>query len=294
MVKKQSNTLFKWPDSFEALQESFPATPAPLPFHFAMITDTERVDSFRRSFKAFLKPTDRVLEIGAGSGVLSLLAEPYCREIVAVECDLAIAAYGKTFVREKSLGKIRYLCGDVRNYTHLGEFDAIICEVMDTAFISEAQIPITNFALKNFLKPEGRYFPAGAITFVELICKKFDIPGLGSFPLPHYEVNGKVSSKVFSIPELFQEITFEKKCPEEYEKTVCFSVQTSGMVNGIRFITNTLVSPGIEIHPTDWLNPYMVIPLDKTYWVKQGQELLVTISYQAGRGLEHVKTKVRC
>ena len=70
-----------------------------------------------------LKKTDTVLEIGAGIGILSLLAEPYCKSIQAIEIDHAVAHLGKKAIREHSKGKIKYSVGDIRNFHFAEKFE---------------------------------------------------------------------------------------------------------------------------------------------------------------------------
>src|SRR3972149_406336 len=45
-----------------------------LDYHSSMLLDSERLDAFRRAIQAVVKPGDIVLDIGCGTGILSLFA----------------------------------------------------------------------------------------------------------------------------------------------------------------------------------------------------------------------------
>jgi type I protein arginine methyltransferase len=289
---KPTDQRCSWPKPFQTLQESFPATPAPLPYHYAMIKDQNRIGAFKAAFERHLNPDDRVLEIGGGTGILSLLAEPFCKEVITVERDVDVYNYGMKFLNEKSKGKIQFLCGDIRNFRWLGRFDAVICEVMDTAFFSEAQIPLINFALNHFLKPDGHMFPQAAETTVELIHKDYHVEHLGVFPLPHYEAFGIQESPLLSEPVLFQKINFLQKNAEHYQISIVLKANIPCEVNSLRFRTITQVAGNIILQPSNWLNPLMIIPLSDSISLTKDEELIVNISYLAGRGLEHVKAEI--
>lgn len=280
--------LFSWPDQRKARRE-FLATPAPASYHYHMIMDEERVDGFGKAFMAVLKKTDVVLEIGAGTGILSLLAEPYCQEIIAVEMDMDVGRYGRRAIREFSQGRIHYLGGDIRNFPSAEKFDVIICEIMDTGFFSEAQIGVMNYAVKNLLKKGGRVIPFGARTSAQLVFVDFNISNLGTFPLPHYETSAnRAKAQALSDPVLFHEIRFDEINKEHVLRHLEIFPTVSGKVSGLRFITDTLFTKDLVTEPTDWLNPWLIIPFKEEFAVEKGKGIIVKIDFLAGEGISNV------
>jgi predicted RNA methylase len=258
-----------------------------------MAMDRRRVNGFENAFRAILKETDRVLEIGTGTGILSLKAEPYCLEIIAVERDTAVSSYGKRIVEKHSQGKINYMTGDIRNFHFSEKFDAIICEIMDTGFFSEAQVGVMNYAVKNLLKEGGRVIPFGAKTSVQLVFVDFNIGDLGTFPLPHYETIGsRPKAQALSNQVLFHEIRFDEINSEHVIKDLEILPMLSGKVSGLRFVTDTLVTKDMLIEPTDWLNPWLIIPFEEEFLVEEGKSIRVKIDFVAGEGLSKVLISV--
>jgi hypothetical protein len=52
-------------------------------FHFAMMNDHDRNEFYREALEKAVKPTDMVLEIGTGSGLLAMLAAKSGAEVGA-------------------------------------------------------------------------------------------------------------------------------------------------------------------------------------------------------------------
>jgi len=107
-----------------------------------------------------LKPTDRVLEIGTGSGYQTAVLAQLVREVFTVEIYSSLARKAESRLTALGYKNIKVKCGDgYYGWEEEGPFDAI----MVTAAASEIPPPL----IKQ-LKPEGRMcIPVGGIYQVQ-------------------------------------------------------------------------------------------------------------------------------
>lgn len=94
-----------------------------------------------------LKPTDKLLVVGAGAAYLVALAAGLCAQVVAVETDATQAEFTNTQLKAAGIKNARVEVGDVLAKNASGPFDAII------ATGSFAEVPNE---LKEQLAANGR------------------------------------------------------------------------------------------------------------------------------------------
>jgi type II protein arginine methyltransferase len=91
------------------------ATPG---YHVDIATDAQRIAAWQASLAGVVKPGMLALEIGAGSGILAMLAARAGAHVVSCEKDAILAAIAEATVRRNGLGeRIRIVakaCADVR------------------------------------------------------------------------------------------------------------------------------------------------------------------------------------
>ena len=88
-------------------------------------------DSFLLSSLPHLKPGLRVLDLGAGSGLLGMLLLRRCSDITVtgLELDPLAAALGQRNAQENGLSQLSFQQGDLRDSKAIpaGQFDLVIC-----------------------------------------------------------------------------------------------------------------------------------------------------------------------
>jgi protein-L-isoaspartate(D-aspartate) O-methyltransferase len=106
-----------------------------------------RIDA-RLAQDAQLKPTDRVLDVGTGTGYMAALLSALCGEVVSVERLPDLAQSAQARLASMGLTQVQVLARDAsQDLSDLGLFDAIILNG------SVADLPEALLAL---LKPHGR------------------------------------------------------------------------------------------------------------------------------------------
>ncbi|MDO9434654.1 protein-L-isoaspartate O-methyltransferase [Hydrogenophaga sp.] len=99
-----------------------------------------------------LKPTDKVLEVGAGSGFMAALLASLAQRVVSIEIDEALARLARENLQKAGIANAEVRCADAaaKNFAACsadGPFDAILLSG------SVAEIPS---ALLQLLAPGGR------------------------------------------------------------------------------------------------------------------------------------------
>lgn len=273
--------------SFDENIDSFPVSRSSVLFHYNMVQDSTRVIGFKKAIKKIVAKGDIVVDLGSGSGILSQYAQENAKVVYAIEIDKEMAKYGKKNCND--FKNIVYIEDDFRN-VHLPEqVDVVICEMIDTCFISETQIPTMNYAVKWLLKKGGMTVPFGAKTTVQLVNQKYQVPDdIKVIKLPHYEDYGSPESVAMSPEVPYQFLDFSEINPLFYKKSIDFVSDQDGIVNSIKFVTCTETTQGTFLKPSQWLNPPLIIPLEEDIELKKGEHVSLEISYHAGKGVELV------
>ena len=97
-----------------------------------------------------VKRSDRVLEVGTGSGYLTALLAHRAAQVYSVEIDPALAAFGKANIARHGLDNVTLETGDgARGYAKWGSYDVIVLT---------GSVPVLPRALLESLAPGGRAF----------------------------------------------------------------------------------------------------------------------------------------
>ncbi len=135
------------------------------PWHFKMINDTHRNACYKAAIERAVGPGKRVLEIGTGSGLLSMIAARAGADRV-ITCEMVplIAEKARQIIAANGLaGKITSVVGkstDLDAEKDLGgRADVIISEILSDEFLGEAVLPFLSHARTSLLKEGGVMIP---------------------------------------------------------------------------------------------------------------------------------------
>lgn len=73
-----------------------------------------------------LKPSDHVLQIGAGTGYMTALMAKMAAKVTAYECESELAQTARIHLLQARIENAQVLAADVRQSTVSGQFDAIV------------------------------------------------------------------------------------------------------------------------------------------------------------------------
>ena len=138
-----------------------------LGIHRLMVGDAPRTDAFRRAIEAVVKPGARVLDIGCGSGILSLFAA----RAGAVHVDAVDNAQILEFAREVASDNgfddtITFHGGDVDTLPLAGPYDVIVSEWLGHFAVIENMYAPVFRARDRLLAEGGVMIPASVALFL--------------------------------------------------------------------------------------------------------------------------------
>ncbi len=131
-----------------------------LRYHHEMLKDTVRVESYQKAILQVVRKGDVVLDLGCGTGVLSLFAcMAGARRVYAVEAEPVIEIAMRVIEDNGYADRIIFL-NDWSTYVDLPEkVDVIVTETIGNLGFEEGILDWVADARRRFLKDEGRVIP---------------------------------------------------------------------------------------------------------------------------------------
>jgi hypothetical protein len=142
--------------------------------HAHMVLDRVRVEKYAAAIRAVVRPSDVVVDVGSGSGVLALVAaRAGARKVYAVEATAAaelIAAHA----RDNGVASvIEILRGDARDVVFAEPPTVIVTETMGVVGVDEGMLPMLAVVARK-CAPGARAIPASLdVRFAPVSLEKF-------------------------------------------------------------------------------------------------------------------------
>lgn len=132
-----------------------------LGIHRIMLHDDVRCEIYRQALEQNITPETTVLDVGAGSGILSLFAaKSGAKKVYAVE-RARVAATARLLVDINGFSdRIQVIESDLNSVNLPEKVDLIVSEWMGGFGIDENILPVVLLARDRWLKPGGRILPA--------------------------------------------------------------------------------------------------------------------------------------
>jgi Flp pilus assembly protein TadD/precorrin-6B methylase 2 len=148
--------------------------------HFAMLNDDARNEAYDRGIRAAVKPGDHVLGIGAGSGLLAMMAaRAGAARVTSCEANTVLAEVAQQVAAANGLADRVMVVGRRSMLLEVGRdlpqpADVLILENFDAVLVGAGALPGLEDARKRLLKPGARVLPRRA----RLYAAAVEIPGL--------------------------------------------------------------------------------------------------------------------
>lgn len=142
-------------------QDIYKALYSGLDIHRLMVMDHARTQAFRDGIQVAVQPGDVVLDVGCGSGVLSMFAvKAGARHVYAVDRADIVELARQNAARNGMQDRITFLRGDVETISLPEKVDVIVSEWLGHFVIIENMLDSVITARDRWLKRGGRMLPS--------------------------------------------------------------------------------------------------------------------------------------
>lgn len=269
-------------------------------WHFRLLRDAARNDAYETALKHAVEPDSFVLEIGTGTGILSMMAaRAGARRVVTCEVNPAIAQAARENVAKNGLDDrieviTKHSSGlDLRRDLGGERADVLVSEIIGNRVLGEGVLQAHEHALAELAKPQAKVIPIrGAVRVALALDKGFDrfhIEPISGFDLtafnrlaPNARMIRPDSEDLVIKSEPKDLFTFDFACRETTSpaRSSVTCTATGGIVNGIaQWISLALDE---ATHYENWPRPGAVsawmtrfYPFAEPIETKPGEEIVV-------------------
>jgi SAM-dependent methyltransferase len=266
--------------------------------HRAYLGDARRVDAYRRALKEVVTAETRVLDLGAGTGILGLLAcEAGAARVYAVDrgdmLDVArtVAAVGRH--RER----IAHLRGWSTQVTLPEPVDLVVADQMDAFAVLAGLLDAFGDARRRHLRPGGLTMPSAISLFLAPVTharehERIDFwssrpAGLDFAPVRTMAVNDRAwidleASSLLAEPAMVAALDPADAVADGLTLTATFTTERAGVLHGWGGWFSARLSPGVAMSnaPTDpgrIQRQQQLLPLETPVPVEAGTKVSVRL-----------------
>ncbi|GAA2714968.1 methyltransferase domain-containing protein [Micromonospora olivasterospora] len=147
--------------------------------HQTMLADAPRLSAYDRALERSIDPGDVVVDVGAGTLALSLLALRHgAGHVYAVEADPRMVEVAARIVESNDLkDRLTLVAGDARTVRLPQPADVLVSEMMGNLGPEEQMAEVLAVTARRVLRPGGRVVPRRLVT--RLAAIEFDGEGWG-------------------------------------------------------------------------------------------------------------------
>jgi len=126
--------------------------------HEKMLADRVRVDSYERGIRTHIRPGDVVVDLGTGTGILSMFAARVARKVYAIDHS-AMIDVASHIARANGVTNIEFIRSNSRKFTPPEKVDVILHEQIGNDLFDENMVENVTDLRDRILKPGGRIVP---------------------------------------------------------------------------------------------------------------------------------------
>lgn len=276
-----------------------------LSFHQALITDRRRLNAFCRAVKRAVCPGDLVMDVGVGTGVLSMAAlQAGARKVVCIDEDDIILFTRDIFRKNNCLRKTQLIRGNLLQIRFSGTPpDIVVAELLGSFALGENITEIMFYLLRQFPSltrtvPEWFELIVAPVEddYLNRAIREFEepLPGMDLTPLARPALNNVYvrnvnKNNLLSDPEILAHVKLVELTDPDLKASVVCTVTKPGIIHGIAGWFRSGLWEGIKIETGPFF-PRMhwedvIFPIDQPVAVKPGDKIkfqLVALCHSSG------------
>lgn len=260
---------------------------------FQCLIDKKRTVFFGEVINAVVKQGDVVVDLGSGSGVLSLYAlKAGASKVYAVEAGIDLYRSLEMTIELNNLAdQLILVKGDATSVVLPEKVDVVLCEMIATGLIDELQVQAIN-NVHNFSKINTKFLPSSMQCLIDLVEVDENFYG-HRIKSVQYEYGYADSSERKELKPLskkicYKTLDFKKPIDElEIEFETEIKILSDGELNGIRFSNTSSFPNNALISETPAYCMPLIYPL-KNQKVRKGDCISLKLKYELCKGLHNV------
>ncbi len=265
----------------------------PLVYHYNMLQDEERVNAFQAAINHVVQPGMHVVELGAGTGILSSFAARRGATVTCVERIPDLADTARRLLTQNGWGEqVTVIQADAAKFTPDKPVDVVVCEMLHVGLLREKQAQVITAFKRNYQRAFGGalpvFIPEVSILMVQPVAQSFDFAGYHA-PVPSFHAPVVEQPRTTELAPLaaYANIDYRETIPMRFDLQMQTAANRQGSVNALRFITQNVLAVDMDKQEAiTWANQCMVLPIDTPLDVDAGQALELRFDYDAGGSVE--------
>jgi len=229
-------------------------------YHAHLLSDVHRMDAYERALRALVRPGDVVLDLGAGTGILSLLAARRgAARVHAVE-SMDIADTAREIIEENGLSSIITVHrADARALAPVEPVDLVVSDFLGVFLVDDQMLPAVA-AAGRWLKPGGRFCPA-RVRLLLAPVGDFSIAMCSTFQEPFYGVTlraglkkaletpcrGNLAPWTQMAPAAEYHVFAPPAPPPPFDRALTFRVTRAGKLRALAGWFHAELAPGVSL-----------------------------------------------
>lgn len=265
-----------------------PADVIPLQYHAQMLLDEHRMSGFRDAIAEVVAPGMHVLDLGAGTGVLSFFAAQQGARVTAVEREPGVLVAARQALAAAVGDQVRVVHADARDFVPDEPVDVVMCEMMHVGQLRERQVEVIGRFKQQYVRRFGdrlpRFLPEACVQAVQPVEQDFTFSGY-TVAAPLFQDAFAFQPRTIELaePQVYQQFFYRDPLPDQCAAQLTFTAARAGRVNAVRLITKNLLS--VRLFPpgtVDWLMGYLIVPMPEPVDVSAGAEVRIDFTYRPG------------
>lgn len=271
----------------------------PLHYHHNMLSDTNRMESFKAAIDYAVFDGAKVLELGGGTGVLSHFAAAKASKVWCVEFNPVLVAEARRLLALNPHGhKVEVVHADAFEFLPPEPVDIVICEMIHAGMLREKQIEVIESFKARYQQRFGNklpiFIPTAVIMAVQPVQQDFNFSGYYAPIIQFQRVFAEHTATVeLAEPQAYSILDLTLPTSREISWQGSFKIATSGTINALRFFTKNVLTIDTQNSSTiDWVIDYLVLPLSQPLTAQAGDLLDISFSYEAGGSIRSLENSI--